>query len=194
TGDVATWPVEVGDEASPDRVAPGRKDDRHRRGCGLGRERRRGIADDQSYLPAKKVRHQRRRIPARVEFDPDVLALDKACYLQALAERSHVVRHVSERSAVQKSHHRHRRLLRTCRERPRSGRAAEQRDELAPVTHSITSSARASSVGGTVRPSAPAVLRLMTSSILVGCSTGMSAGFAPLRIRAAMTPGWWYTP
>ena len=33
-------------------------------------------------------------------------------------------------------------------------------------TYSITSSARASSVGGTVRPSAFAVLRLMTSSIL----------------------------
>src|SRR6516165_7977473 len=37
-------------------------------------------------------------------------------------------------------------LLRTRRERP-SGRAAEQRDELAAV-HSITSSARASSVSG----------------------------------------------
>jgi hypothetical protein len=32
------------------------------------------------------------------------------------------------------------------RERPRHRRAAEQRDELAPVAHSITSSARASSV------------------------------------------------
>jgi hypothetical protein len=37
---------------------------------------------------------------------------------------------------------------------------------------SITSSARASSVGGTVRPSAFAVLRLMTSSYLVGFCTG----------------------
>src|SRR6266446_1994631 len=37
--------------------------------------------------------------------------------------------------------------------------------------HSITSSARASRDGGTMRPSALAVLRLMTSSILVGCST-----------------------
>ena len=49
--------------------------------------------------------------------------------------------------------------------------------------HSITSSARASSVGGTVRPSALAVLRLMTSSNLVGCTTGKSAGFSPLRMR-----------
>src|SRR5262249_30692537 len=57
-------------------------------------------------------------------------------------------------------------LLRARRERP-GGRAAEQRDELAAF-HSITSSARASSVGGTVRPSALAVLRLITSSYFVG--------------------------
>ena len=75
-------------------------------------------------------------------------------------------------------------LLRARRERPRRRRAAEQRDELAPP-HSITSSARASSVGGTSRPSALAVLRLMTSSNLVACTTGRSAGFAPLRMRPA---------
>jgi len=44
--------------------------------------------------------------------------------------------------------------------------------------HSTTSSARASSVGGTSRPSALAVVRLMTSSNLVGYSIGRSAGFA----------------
>src|SRR5215468_9876491 len=71
-------------------------------------------------------------------------------------------------------------LLRARRERP-CHRAAEQRDELASP-HSITSSARASSVGGMVRPSALAVIRLMTRSNLVGCSTGRSAGFAPRRI------------
>jgi hypothetical protein len=58
---------------------------------------------------------------------------------------------------------------------------AEQRDELAPP-HSITSSARASSVGGISTPSALAVLRLITNSNLVGCSIGRSAGLAPLRI------------
>src|SRR5262245_40311510 len=74
------------------------------------------------------------------------------------------------------------RLLRSCRHRPRRRRAAEHRDELAPPDHSITSSARASSVGGTVSPSALAVARLMTRSNLVGCSIGMSAGFVPRRI------------
>ena len=48
--------------------------------------------------------------------------------------------------------------------------------------YSITSSAWASSVGGTVRPSVLAVLRLTMKSNLVGCSTGKSAGLAPLRI------------
>ncbi len=46
----------------------------------------------------------------------------------------------------------------------------------------ITSSARFSSDGGIVRPRAFAVFRLMTSSNFVGCSTGRSAGFVPLRI------------
>jgi hypothetical protein len=73
-------------------------------------------------------------------------------------------------------------LLRPRPERPCRRRASEQRDKVAP-SHSITSSARASSVGGTVRPNALAVLRLMTSSILVACCTGRSAGFSPLRMR-----------
>src|SRR5262249_27974261 len=67
-------------------------------------------------------------------------------------------------------------LLRARRERPCHRRAAEQRYERAP-SHSITSSARASSVGGTSRPSALAVFRLTTSSYLVGACTGRSAGF-----------------
>jgi hypothetical protein len=47
--------------------------------------------------------------------------------------------------------------------------------------YSITSSASASTRSGTLRRRALAVLRLMTSSNFVGCSTGMSAGFAPWR-------------
>jgi hypothetical protein len=48
--------------------------------------------------------------------------------------------------------------------------------------YSITSSARASSVGGTSIPSALAVFILMINSKWVGCSTGRSAGWAPFRI------------
>jgi hypothetical protein len=50
------------------------------------------------------------------------------------------------------------------------------------VTHSITSSARARNDSGIVNRSALAAVRLMTSSNLVGCSTGRSPGFAPRRI------------
>src|SRR5262249_11094001 len=65
------------------------------------------------------------------------------------------------------------------------GRSPERRpirNQLAPAAHSITLSARARNAGGTVKPSALAVLRLMTNSNMVGCSTGRSAGWAPFRI------------
>src|SRR5262249_20498122 len=90
------------------------------------------------------------------------------------------------RRTVEESDHRNR-LLRPRRERPCYCRAAEQRDELAPLHlrgHSMTSSARARSLSGIWRPSAFAVLRLMTNSYLVGACTGRSAGFSPLRIRS----------
>src|SRR5262249_125355 len=74
--------------------------------------------------------------------------------------------------------------LRARRERPGGGGGAEQRDECAAL-HSITSSARASSAGGISSPSARAVTRLMTNSNLVGCTTGRSAGLAPLRTLPA---------
>ena len=54
--------------------------------------------------------------------------------------------------------------------------------------YSITSSARASSEGGMVRPSAFAVLRLITSSNCVACCTGSSLGLAPPRIFATWPP------
>src|SRR5262249_48299600 len=75
------------------------------------------------------------------------------------------------------------RRLRPRRKRPRHRCAAEQRDEVAPL-HSMTSSARASTLAGISMPSALAVLRLMTSSYLVGACTGRSAGFSPLRMRS----------
>src|SRR5262249_6306240 len=75
-------------------------------------------------------------------------------------------------------------LLRPRRQRPRRC-AAEQRDDLAPLDHSMTSSAVAMRVGGTVRPSILAVGPLMASSNLLDCTTGKSAGFAPLSMRPA---------
>jgi hypothetical protein len=53
--------------------------------------------------------------------------------------------------------------------------------------YSITSSARASSVGGTSRPSALAVLRLAIVMNFVACSTGMSRGLVPFSILSTKT-------
>jgi hypothetical protein len=54
-----------------------------------------------------------------------------------------------------------------------------------PPHHSITSSASASNLSGISRPSALAVLALITSSNFVGSRTGRSPGFSPLRMRPA---------
>jgi hypothetical protein len=50
------------------------------------------------------------------------------------------------------------------------------------AAYSITTSARASSVGGNSMPKILAVCSLSTNSNLVGRTTGKSLGFSPLRI------------
>src|SRR5262249_62394087 len=92
------------------------------------------------------------------------------------------VRRCIGRTALEEPDHRHCRLLRTRHARPRR-RATDQRDELA-APHSITSSARSRIDVGTATPIALAVFRLRANSKLVGCATGKSDGFAPLRILA----------
>src|SRR5215467_9109097 len=93
---------------------------------------------------------------------------------------------------MEKADHRHHRLLRARGERPHHGRAPEGQEELPTPHHSITSSAVASRVAGTSRPSALAVLRLITSWYLVGACTGRSDGFSPLRMRSMYTAAWRY--
>ena len=72
-----------------------------------------------------------------------------------------------------------------ARPRDEDTAAASGRTRLTAATtrYSMTSSARPSSATGTSTPSALAVLRLITSSTLVTCCTGRSAGFSPFRIR-----------
>ena len=70
---------------------------------------------------------------------------------------------------------------RTCRNFSSAAGLVEPQRHRSPP-HSITSSASASRFGDTSIPSPLAVLRLITSSNLVGCITGISAGLAPLRI------------
>src|SRR5262249_15109231 len=66
------------------------------------------------------------------EFGDHVPALDKTAISKPLPERCNHLRAFPGGCHVEKSYHRHCRLLRACRERPRGCRAANQRDEIAP--------------------------------------------------------------
>jgi len=59
---------------------------------------------------------------------------------------------------------------------------AREGNRWSTTDHLMTRSARTSTFCGIVNPICFAVLRLITISYFVGCSTGRSAGFAPLRI------------
>jgi hypothetical protein len=67
-------------------------------------------------------------------FDRHVLARDIPSFLQTVAEADHKVRECVGGPSAEIPDHRHRRLLRPRRERPRNHRAAEQRDEIAPIS------------------------------------------------------------
>src|SRR5262249_12546985 len=140
---------------------------------------------DHGHLLADEIggpRHQAVILGFRVlVVDRNVAALDKTYAAKALGKPSLHLRGSRTPAAARIPHHRARGLLTGAGRRQRR-RAAEQRDEVAAL-HSITSSASASSLSGICRPSAWAVLRLTTSSNLVGCITGRSAGFSPLRTR-----------
>src|SRR5262249_2529355 len=121
---------------------------------------------------------------AKAVLDDQVLSFDMAEIAKSRPDRVNVGSDSSGRRQTENPNPSDLRLLlRARRERPRNCRASKQGDELASL-HSITSSASASSPGGTVRPSAFAVLRLITSSNFVGRCTGRSAGLAPLRMRS----------
>src|SRR5262245_6939474 len=187
--DIAPSSIEVGNETDRNGDCAGRKSHRNSCGCRLGRETRRLSADgnNDGHLPTHE-RGRKRRQPVVLTICPavvdhDVLTLDEASYVQSLANDGDKLRIDSGRTAAEESDHRQPTLLRPGRKWPSRCRAAYQRDDLA-APHSITSSARASSIAGTSRPSALAVVRLMTKSNLVGCSTGSSAGLVPRRIRS----------
>jgi hypothetical protein len=76
----------------------------------------------------------------------------------------------------------------SCSYRGKNGRSADiaKATQMTLSRHlasySITSSAATIRVCGMMRPSTFAVLRLITNSNLVGCSTGKSAGLVPFKI------------
>src|SRR5262249_11410763 len=114
----------------------------------------------------------------------EVATVDPSEFAEPLHERGNPFALERRRRAQESDDRQLARLLRPRGERPGHRRAADERDEPPPSHYSITSSAPASRLSGTTRPSAFAVLRLMTSSYLVGACTGRSAGFSPLRMRS----------
>src|SRR5262249_31450967 len=105
---------------------------------------------------------------AEAIFDLIVPALLVAAFAHALMKCSDVGGIQCDRCRLQHCDTIHLAQLRTRRERPRSRRAAEQRDELAAF-HSIASLMRISRDRGISTPRALAVWRLMMSSILTAC-------------------------
>src|SRR5689334_19998272 len=116
-------------------------------------------------------------------FERNVAPLDKACLAKTLMKGCHERRERARRGKREVANERHSFGLCTAEQRRQSSPGCNGHERAPP--HSMTSSARARIDGGTVRPSALAVFRLIINSNLVGCWTGRSAGLAPLRIFPA---------
>src|SRR5262249_16724722 len=181
---IAAWPGKAGDKSKPDRIFVDAKDDGDCCGCCLGSEGGgRSECGNHGNLAAYQLGCQRRKsiilaIGPAID-NGHVLAFNIAGFRQGTMKSAQPVRDGVSRRRIEKSDHRHR-TLRARRQRPR-GRAAEERESVAPL-HSITSLARSSIEVGTSSSSTLAVLRLRTNSKFVAPSNGRSAGLAPLRI------------
>src|SRR5262249_49133299 len=170
-----------------DRVADAEHDDGHALGMLFQYQcRRRRRRDDHINARLQELAHESRQdfVTARrisvLEFEVDAFdiavlaqASDERCENRRGSRRGGVISEIPDPIHFPS-------LLRPQPER-RSEELSHGSREGATV-HSITRSARSSTDGGMVRPRAFAVLRLITSSYFVGCSTGRSAGLAPLRI------------
>src|SRR5215831_8776022 len=143
--------------------------------------------DDIDLAPGKLGRDLRKPLLASLGpavLDRDTTTVDPTKFAQSLHKLGHPFASGRTRVRAQEPDGRHLRgLLRPRRHRPRRRRPAEQRDKIAPSDHSITSSARASTVAGMSICKDFAVLRLTTKWNFVGSVTGKSAGFSPFAIR-----------
>src|SRR6516165_11388990 len=154
-------------------------------------QRRLVAAAAQQERDARAAAAQRRRVAAAAQQDD---------WIRPLAQAP--IRRCTRGAALSASRHTHHSTRNTGRERLKRiedhlcpGRARREGHRAAAVNgramsawslcdcYSITSSARASSVGGSVMPRTLAVIRLMISSTFTACWTGRSAGLSPLRMR-----------
>ena len=115
---------------SSNRVGAQFKDDRNGRGRRLCRQRRRSAGrGNHGHLTMNQIsRHRRQPIILVLRpaiFDRDVAAFDVAGFAQPFEKSGQLPRVIFGRSRIDKPNHRHRRLLRTRRQRPRCRRAAK---------------------------------------------------------------------
>jgi hypothetical protein len=114
-----------------DRITADRDHDRNRRSRGFCRQRRRRAANrcNCGHRTAHQIRCQCRQTfvlcICEAILDCDSPALYKALLAKAAMKRGYDARAIARRQAAEKPNHRHRRLLRACRERPRRRRANE---------------------------------------------------------------------
>src|SRR5574337_2226370 len=188
--DVPAWPRQVPDETGSHGIGNDHHDNGERLRRVLGREGRwRRMRNNDVNLEAHQFSREVCK-PLGLPCSPsvlhrEILPLDMAKLTQPLPEGLYSFGRDANggRPAEQKPDSRDLgRLLRFGGERCGEQAPGQSADERPAADHWISSSARRRSDCGIVRPSALAVLRLITSSNLLGCSTGRSAGLAPLRI------------
>ena len=157
TGRIAARPGKTDDKTKLDWIPGGVEHDWNRCGRSFSRDCRRGRAcDDHSRLAAHQLRRHCGQLIVMslgpTVFDRNIAPLHVTGFGQTLAEYRQRRRKRPRRTGVKKTDHRHRRLLRARRERPRGCLAAEKCDEVAP-SHSIARRGQSLPNGGVVRHS-----------------------------------------
>jgi len=192
-GDVSARSGQVGHQTGAYGIVRQDHDDRDRPGGVPGRDHgRRGSRRDDINPQTHEVRRQvRKTVVVRIGkaiLDDDILSLDPPQVTQAAHEcvRPVLGRRSRRNSEIAAPVYRARRL--PLGHERRGEDAGQGPDERSAADHWIRWSARPSTECGILSPSAFAVLRLIANSNFVGCSIGISAGLAPLRMRATCRP------
>jgi len=130
-GDITAGPIEATYVALVNRIAASREHNRNGLGRRHGSQYRSAASgrSDHVELAADQIGRKGRQsivlVFCKTVFDRRVAGLDIAGFTQAASERGEEVGRVILAERVQEADHRHRWLLRVCRERPRGCRAAE---------------------------------------------------------------------
>jgi len=175
-------------QSGPNHVV-GKPEDWNRRGGPLGGTNCRISASQNDIDPSVDQLHSNFRELAGAQsvsawIDRQVLALGEAPPPQLLEQSNlrRLTRIVVQAAETIGSP----RLLPVQLQWPSQNCTGRDRNEFAPIYHSMTSLARSRIACGIVSPSAFAVFRFRISSNVAGCSIGKSAGSVPRNSAASM--------